>query len=76
MISFKKAIIDKKEKYPVLHSYLTQKSKLDKLSYLGEINNIENELITKLFCKISRKEAQDITNLIRTENKEKVAKLF
>ena len=76
MSSFEKAIVDNQKRYPVLHSYLTQKSKLDKLSYLGEINTIENELITKLFCKISRKEAQDITNLIRTENKDKVDKLF
>ena len=57
MRSFKKAILDNQKRYPILHSYLTKKSTLDNLSNLSEINTIENELITKRFCQITRKEA-------------------
>ena len=71
MRSFKKAILDNQKRYPILHSYLTKKSTLDNLSNLSEINTIENELITKRFCQITRKEAQD-----RKENNANLEKLF
>ena len=71
MRSFKKAILDNQKRYPILHSYLTKKSTLDNLSNLSEINTIENELITKWFCQITRKEAQD-----KKENNANLEKLF